>query len=43
MEFLNSVVNTICHIEQSGLTRYTGDYHQFQAAYEVKKAQTAKL
>lgn len=37
MEFLNSVVNVIYHIEQAVLTRYTGDYHQFQAAYEVKK------
>ena len=42
MEFLNSVVNVIYHIEQAVLTRYTGDYHQFQAAYEVKKAQAAK-
>ena len=40
--FLNSVVNVIYHIEQAVLTRYTGDYHQFQAAYEVKKAQAAK-
>ena len=30
MEFLNSVVNVIYHIEQAVLTRYTGDYHQFQ-------------
>ena len=37
MEFLNSVVNVIYHIEQAVFTRYTGDYHQFQAAYEVKK------
>ncbi|WP_038117109.1 ABC-F family ATP-binding cassette domain-containing protein [Veillonella sp. AS16] len=42
MEFLNSVVNVIYHIEQAVLTRYTGDYHQFQAAYEVKKAQAQK-
>ena len=28
MEFLNSVVNVIYHIEQAVLTRYTGDYHQ---------------
>ena len=42
MEFLNSVVNVIYHIEQAVLTRYTGDYHQFQAAYEVQKAQARK-
>lgn len=42
MEFLNSVVNVIYHIEQAKLTRYTGDYHQFQAAYEVKKEQARK-
>ena len=37
VEFLNSVVNVIYHIEQAQLTRYTGDYYQFLAAYEVKK------
>ena len=42
MEFLNSVVNVIYHIEQAVLTRYTGDYKQFQAAYEVQKAQAVK-
>lgn len=42
MEFLNSVVNVIYHIEQGVLTRYTGDYHQFQAAYAVKKEQARK-
>ena len=26
VEFLNSVVNVIYHIEQAQLTRYTGDY-----------------
>lgn len=35
MEFLNSVVNVIYHIEQAQLTRYTGNYEQFLAAYEV--------
>ena len=39
VEFLNSVVNVIYHIEQAQLTRYTGDYYQFLAAYEVKKQQ----
>ena len=43
MEFLNSVVNVIYHIEQAVLTRYTGDYHQFQAAYEVKRHKRLRL
>ncbi len=42
MEFLNSVVNVIYHVEQAVLTRYTGNYEQFKAAYEVKKAQAVK-
>lgn len=42
MEFLNSVVNVIYHIEQARLTRYTGDYNQFLAAYEVQKLQAKK-
>lgn len=39
MDFLNSVVNVIYHVEQARLTRYTGNYEQFMAAYEMKKAQ----
>lgn len=42
MEFLNSVVNVIYHIEQAVLTRYTGNYEQFLAAYEVKKQQALR-
>ena len=42
VEFLNSVVNVIYHIEQAQLTRYTGDYYQFLAAYEVKKQQALR-
>jgi len=42
MEFLNSVVNVIYHVEQAKLTRYTGNYNQFLAAYEVQKAQAIK-
>ena len=42
MVFLNSVVNVIYHIEQAVLTRYTGDYEQFKAAYEVKREQIRK-
>lgn len=42
MEFLNSVVNVIYHIEQAQLTRYTGNYEQFLAAYEVQRQQAIK-
>lgn len=42
MEFLNSVVNVIYHVEQAKLTRYTGNYEQFLAAYEVQKEQARK-
>jgi len=37
--FLNSVVNVIYHVENSILTRYTGDYNQFKEMYELKKTQ----
>ena len=37
--FLNSVVNVIYHVESATLTRYTGDYEQFQAMYEMRKKQ----
>lgn len=37
--FLNDVVNVIYHIENAALTRYTGNYQQFMALYEVKKRQ----
>ncbi len=42
MTFLNSVVNVIYHVEQAKLTRYTGTYEQFLAAYEVQKEQALK-
>lgn len=42
MEFLNAVVNVIYHIEQAKLTRYTGNYEQFLAAYEVQREQAIK-
>lgn len=38
--FLNEVVNVIYHVENAVLTRYTGDYDQFQKMYQLKKAQT---
>lgn len=37
--FLNDVVNVIYHVENAALTRYTGNYEDFQALYEVKKRQ----
>ncbi len=39
MEFLNSVVNIIYHVENRELTRYVGDYSQFLSVYEAKKSQ----
>ena len=38
--FLNDVVNVIYHVENSILTRYTGDYNKFREMYELKKTQT---
>ncbi len=35
--FLNSVVNLIYHVENAGLTRYTGNYEQFMALFENQK------
>ena len=37
--FLNDVVNVIYHVENATLTRYTGNYDQFMALYEIKKRQ----
>lgn len=37
--FLNEVVNVIYHIENCVLTRYTGDYNDFERMYELKKRQ----
>lgn len=37
--FLNDVVNVIYHVENATLTRYTGDYNQFQSMYEMRKKQ----
>ncbi|MEY8415413.1 ABC-F family ATP-binding cassette domain-containing protein [Tissierella praeacuta] len=37
--FLNSVINLIYHMEDKELTRYVGDYDNFQKVYEAKKAQ----
>ena len=40
--FLNDVVNVIYHVENTNLTRYTGDYEQFMQMYELKKLQNDK-
>lgn len=37
--FLDKVVNVIYHVENAGLTRYTGSYEQFRQMYELKKLQ----
>lgn len=40
ISFLNSVINVVYHIDNAVLTRYTGNYEQFVAAYEMKKRQS---
>ena len=42
MEFLNSVINVIYHVNDGELTRYTGDYEKFIQMYAVKKNQEIK-
>ena len=37
--FLNDVIIVIYHVENATLTRYTGDYYNFQAMYEMRKKQ----
>jgi len=37
MEFMNDVVNLIYHVENCHLTRYVGDYHDFERLYEQNK------
>jgi len=37
--FLNEVVNVIYHVENAVLTRYSGNYDQFQEMYQLKKQQ----
>ena len=37
--FLNSVVNLIYHMENRTVSRYVGDYENFQRIYEAKKKQ----
>lgn len=42
MEFLNSVVNVIYHVENGELSRYTGDYDNFLHMHGVKKNQESR-
>jgi len=42
MEFLNSVINVIYHVNDGELTRYSGDYEKFMQMYAVKKNQEQK-
>ncbi len=37
--FLNSVINLIYHVDNKALTRYVGDYNNFQTVYEARKQQ----
>lgn len=37
--FLNDVVNVIYHVEEAVLTRYTGNYDDFERMYDIKKKQ----
>ncbi|WP_449355402.1 ABC-F family ATP-binding cassette domain-containing protein [Virgibacillus natechei] len=37
--FMNAIVNVIYHLEHKQLTRYVGDYEQFEAVYELRKQQ----
>ncbi|HGL1109893.1 TPA: ABC-F family ATP-binding cassette domain-containing protein [Streptococcus pneumoniae] len=37
--FLNDVINIVYHVENQQLTRYSGDYYQFQEVYTMKKSQ----
>lgn len=40
--FLNEVVNVVYHVENAVLTRYTGNYDDFQQMYQLKKEQNQK-
>ncbi len=39
MDFFNSVTNVIYHVENTTLTRYPGNYEEFQRVYEANKKQ----
>lgn len=40
--FLNDVVNVVYHVENAVLTRYTGNYEDFEQMYQLKKTQNQK-
>jgi ATPase subunit of ABC transporter with duplicated ATPase domains len=40
--FVNDVVNVVYHVENALLTRYTGNYDDFQRMYQLKKEQNQK-
>jgi ATPase subunit of ABC transporter with duplicated ATPase domains len=40
--FVNDVVNVVYHVENAVLTRYTGNYDDFQQLYQLKKEQNQK-
>jgi ATPase subunit of ABC transporter with duplicated ATPase domains len=40
--FVNDVVNVVYHVENAFLTRYTGNYDDFQRMYQLKKEQNQK-
>lgn len=42
LPFLNQVINVIYHVENGVLTRYTGNYEQFQVQHALKKEQEQK-
>ncbi len=37
--FLNDVINVVYHVENAVLTRYTGNYYDFERMYDLKKKQ----
>lgn len=39
--FLDEVINVVYHVENAVLTRYTGNYAQFKAMYDMRKRQQA--
>ena len=39
LEFLNEVVNIVCHLENKSITRYVGNYNNFLKVYEANKVQ----
>jgi ATPase subunit of ABC transporter with duplicated ATPase domains len=42
VSFVNDVVNVVYHVENAALTRYTGNYNDFQQMYRLKKEQNLK-